>query len=196
MQAPAPSSNPFDSEPDTGAACSLGADLAADVDALMSAENLETLMEPTDVKLLRQLLEALQRDEALHARLHTFVSTHCAAFASYGTASEHQLEWTALHAEYSQMFEQAIESVLSSSGRPAWELFGLVQAALGSDPRARSFVSALLGWTDYTSFCELMQRPPCRKEWAILPRPGTCVVWHPWAVGSACQAGWLMGTRA
>lgn len=163
MQAPAPR-NPFDSEPDAGApACSLGADLAADVDALMGAENLDALMQPTDVKLLRALLEALQRDEALHARLNEFVSTHCAAFASYGTASEHQLEWTALHAEYSQMFEQAIESVLRSSGRPAWELFGFVQAALGSDPRARSFVSALLGWTDYTSFCELMQMRPCRR---------------------------------
>lgn len=164
MLAPAPSSNPFDSEPDTGAAtCSLGADLAADVDALMNAEHLADLMEPTDVKLLRQLLEALTRDEAMHARLNEFVSTHRAAFASYGTASEHQLEWTALHEQYSQMFEQAIESVLSSSGRPAWELFGFVKAALGSDPRARSFVSAILGWTDYTAFCELMQRLPCRK---------------------------------
>ena len=30
------------------------------------------------------------------------------------------------------------------------------QAAMGSDPRAANFVAALLSWTDYTAFCELM----------------------------------------
>ena len=122
----------------------------------MHATDLNELMSPADVTLLRSLLDALQKDVALHTRLDEFVVTHCEAFASYGTSSEHQLVWTQLHAEYSAIFERAIDSVLSSSGRPAWELFGFVQAALGADPRARSFVSAILGWTDYTSFCELM----------------------------------------
>ena len=160
MLAPAPSSNPFDTEPADGEAAAasseLGADLIADVDALMQAAKLDDLLAPDDASLLRSLLGALQQDGKLHERLDAFVSKHADAFASYGTASEHALEWTALHQEYSQIFEAAIDSALSPSGRPAWELFGVVQAALGKDPRARSFVSQLLGWTDYTSFCELM----------------------------------------
>jgi hypothetical protein len=31
--------------------------------------------------------------------------------------------------------------VLSSTGRPAWELFGMLQSAFGTDPRARPLVS-------------------------------------------------------
>lgn len=46
--------------------------------------------------------------------------------------------------------------MLSSTGRPAWELFGMLQSALGTDPRARPLVSVMLSWTDYTAFCELL----------------------------------------
>ena len=34
------------------------------------------------------------------------------------------------------MIEASVDEVLSSTGRPAWELFGVLQSALGTDPRA------------------------------------------------------------
>lgn len=39
------------------------------------------------------------------------------------------------------MIEASVDEVLSSTGRPAWELFGVLQSALGTDPRARPLVS-------------------------------------------------------
>ena len=39
------------------------------------------------------------------------------------------------------MIEASVDEVLSSTGRPAWELFGVLQSALGTDPRVRPLVS-------------------------------------------------------
>ena len=48
---------------------------------------------------------------------------------------------TSLHEEYAKIIEASVDEVLSSTGRPAWELFGVLQSALGTDPRARPLVS-------------------------------------------------------
>ena len=48
---------------------------------------------------------------------------------------------TSLHEEYAKIIEASVDKVLSSTGRPAWELFGMLQSALGTDPRARPLVS-------------------------------------------------------
>ena len=158
-------SNPFDAEPDAAeqeaASSSLGADVIADVDALMQASNLDDLMTPTDVAVLRGLLAAVQADTSLHRRLDAFVDAHCQSFALYSADCEHDLSWTALHEEYAAIISEAVDKALSSSGRPAWEFFGLLQSALGSDPRAQNFVRIMLGWTEYAAFCELM-RPAAR----------------------------------
>ena len=180
-------SNPFDEPADEDEELSrlvdeeltLGADVLADVDALMQATDLDELMSPADVAVLRGLLKAVQQDTSLHERLDAFIATHCHELVSYsvGEHCEHKLEWvklslerpsvthrhtpggaspcgdrrhrcrracrpqTSLHEEYAKIIEASVDEVLSSTGRPAWELFGMLQSALGTDPRARPLVS-------------------------------------------------------
>jgi hypothetical protein len=179
-------SNPFDAAPDAAeqeaASSSLGADVIADVDALMQASNLDDLMTPTDVAVLRGLLAAVQADTSLHRRLDAFVDAHCQSFALYSADCEHDLSWTALHEEYAAIISEAVDKALSSSGRPAWEFFGLLQSALGSDPRAQSFVRIMLGWTEYAAFCELMRRWLSEGAWARAAVPLAACVRQPAAV--------------
>ena len=151
--------NPFDADPEleAGSSSTLGAELLSDVDALMQARNLDDLLAPADVAVLRELLEAVQQDASLHQRLDAFVNAHCGRFASYQAEAEQDLSWTQLHEEYSVIVSEAVESALSATGRPAWEFFGLLQGALGADSRAQQFVRVMLGWTEYESFCQLMR---------------------------------------
>ena len=178
-------SNPFDEPADEELSrlvdeeLTLGADVLADVDALMQATDLDELMSPADVAILRGLLKAVQQDTSLHERLDAFIATHCHELVSYSASEhcEHKLEWvrlslerpsvthrhtpggaspcgdrrhrcrracrpqTSLHEEYAKIIEASVDEVLSSTGRPAWELFGMLQSALGTDPRARPLVS-------------------------------------------------------
>ena len=173
-------SNPFDEPADEELSrlvdeeLTLGADVLADVDALMQATDLDELMSPADIAVLRGLLKAVQQDTSLHERLDAFIDTHCHEFVSYSASEhcEHKLEWvsclsnapcpsggaspcgdqchrcrrayrsqTSLHEEYAKMIEASVDEVLSSTGRPAWELFGVLQSALSTDPRARPLVS-------------------------------------------------------
>ena len=121
------SSNPFDTIDDPTRDAALDTDLLADVDALLMAPDLDALLQPQDATLLRELLNALQGNQELRAKLGAFTNEHCRAFASYSPDAEHALEWSALHAHYSAIFDGAVEAVLRTSGRPAWEVFGVVQ---------------------------------------------------------------------
>ena len=93
-------SNPFDEPPPDDEP--LDADILDDVDALMHATNLDELMSPADVAVLRGLLETVQQDTSLHVRLHSFIGTHCHEFASYSASEdcEHKLEWVRLCIEH------------------------------------------------------------------------------------------------
>ena len=94
-------SNPFDEPADEELSrlvdeeLTLGADVLADVDALMQATDLNELMLPADVNVLRGLLKAVQQDTSLHERLDAFIDTHCHEFVSYSASEdcEHKLEW-------------------------------------------------------------------------------------------------------
>ena len=102
-------SNPFDEPADEDEELSrlvdeeltLGADVLADVDALMQATDLDELMSPADVAVLRGLLKAVQQDTSLHERLDAFIATHCHELVSYsaGEHCEHKLEWVRLSIE-------------------------------------------------------------------------------------------------
>ena len=67
----------------------------ADVDALMQATDLDELMSPADIAVLRGLLKAVQQDTSLNERLDAFIDTHCHEFVSYSASEhcEHKLEW-------------------------------------------------------------------------------------------------------
>ena len=94
-------SNPFDEPADEELSrlvdeeLTLGADVLADVDALMQATDLDELMSPADIAVLRGLLKAVQQDTSLHERLDAFIDTHCHEFVSYSASDhcEHKLEW-------------------------------------------------------------------------------------------------------
>lgn len=94
-------SNPFDEPADEELSrlvdeeLTLGADVLADVDALMQATDLDELMSPADVAVLRGLLKAVQQDTSLHERLDAFIATHCHELVSYSASElcEHKLEW-------------------------------------------------------------------------------------------------------
>ena len=94
-------SNPFDEPADEELSrlvdeeLTLGADVLADVDALMQATNLDELMLPADVAVLRGLLKAVQQDTSLHERLGAFIDTHCHEFVPNSASEhcEHKLEW-------------------------------------------------------------------------------------------------------
>jgi hypothetical protein len=100
-------SNPFDEPADEELSrlvdeeLTLGADILADVDALMQATNLDELMSPADVAILRGLLKAVQQDTSLHERLDAFIGTHCHELVSYSASEhcEHKLEWVRLSIE-------------------------------------------------------------------------------------------------
>lgn len=97
-------SNPFDEPADEELSrlvdeeLTLGADVLADVDALMQATDLDELMSPADVAVLRGLLKAVQQDTSLHERLDAFIATHCHELVSYSASEhcEHKLEWVRL----------------------------------------------------------------------------------------------------
>ena len=94
-------SNPFDEPADEELSrlveeeLTLGADVLADVDALMQATDLDELMSPADIAVLRGLLKAVQQDTSLHERLDAFIDAHCHEFVSYSASEhcEHKLEW-------------------------------------------------------------------------------------------------------
>ena len=81
-------------------------------------------MDQGSAELLRAVLQALHDDESLDE----FVDEHSEKFRDYEPEGEQSLAWGSLHAEYVELVERVLESVLSSGRGSADDLYALLDA--------------------------------------------------------------------
>ena len=92
------------------------------------------------------------------SELHSWVDANSSAFVDYrGPDSEHLLEWTTLHQEYTAMVEEGIKTALQELSCSAEMVFEYAERC-GGDPRTDKLLAKLLAMGEYRHFCEMMHR--------------------------------------
>merc|ERR1719375_1646270 len=77
------------------------------------------------------------------------------------------LEFTKLHNEYRQLFEDRVEEFLEEEGTDMKALLDDIAEELRENPGPmKSLVDALSASEDYLAFCRYMQQIRERREWA------------------------------
>lgn len=77
------------------------------------------------------------------------------------------MEFTALHAEYRELFECRASEFCEQEGLDLQELLDKVAISLREDPGdTRALIDSLTASEDYLAFCKFMQRVRQRRDWA------------------------------
>ena len=117
----------------------------------------QMVMEMATSFLSVALARVLQQLGCMH-ELHSWTEANSAAFVDYrGPDSEHLLEWTALHQEYTAMVDEGITAALQELSCSADMVFEYAERC-GGDPRTDKLLAKLLAMGDYGHFCAMMHR--------------------------------------
>lgn len=119
-------------------------------------------------RLCEDLAEALA-DEEFMMEVVMWAWERCLQF-EFGdpTTWEHSLEFTKMHAEYRELYENRAEKFLGNHELTIEEFLKEVKEHLEAEEEeaARGLLDALTASEDYLSFCKFMQQVRQRREWA------------------------------
>lgn len=118
-------------------------------------------------KLLQGLREYMEEEDFL-LDISCWAWEYCMKFPLEAPSRwEHPLEFTALHAEYRELFECRASEFCEQEGLDLQELLDKVAISLREDPGdTRALIDSLTASEDYLAFCKFMQRVRQRRDWA------------------------------
>mmetsp|Transcript_38468 Transcript_38468/g.105985 ORF Transcript_38468/g.105985 Transcript_38468/m.105985 type:complete len:152 (-) Transcript_38468:99-554(-) len=121
----------------------------------------------TAASILEGLREAMEDDEFL-MQVAQWAWQHCPKFPYEDPRHwEHPLEFTALHNDYRQLFENRADEFLDDETMNLSDVLDEIHRELEENPGPmRALVDSLAASEDYLAFCKYMQNIRMRRDWA------------------------------
>ncbi|QDZ23776.1 ARF-like 2 binding protein BART domain-containing protein [Chloropicon primus] len=107
--------------------------------------------------IIEDVAEFLFEDEAFGNSLETFAKENCGVFTD---SDEHKLEYTELYQKYQGLFEEKLESFLSTKNYTSDQFMQACQEAAekgDEEDMNGAFLNFLLALVDYTTFVQMMK---------------------------------------
>mmetsp|Transcript_95987 Transcript_95987/g.200494 ORF Transcript_95987/g.200494 Transcript_95987/m.200494 type:complete len:187 (+) Transcript_95987:168-728(+) len=130
----------------------------------MAAKATTKALAPDVLQRLREQLE----DEDFLKEVACWAWVHCPKFPHEDPSRwEHPLEFTRLHGEYRELFENRCDEFLEQEGVDMKAILDQVAVELEENPgEMRALVDSLAASEDYMKFCRFMQQIRTRRDWA------------------------------